>query len=140
MVPRIAKKVNKMQNFIVITNNDKLQSLVSILNDVSPFIVKNVYARLKNFKPATWSAHCFNQDESAAEYMIGMLKDAMNNCLSQSVINEIDHRLSLALEYQAQAQYNQLDIEEQNEQDLFWDRSDEQSAFDERLAMYENEY
>ncbi len=72
--------------------------------------------------------------------MLEMLKDSMQFCLSQSVINEVDSRLSLAMEYQAQAVYNQLDIEEQQDQDLFWDRADAQSAFDDRLAMYANEY
>ncbi|ADP02580.1 hypothetical protein GECvBMG_gp217c [Salmonella phage GEC_vB_MG] len=129
-----------MQNFITISNNDKLQSLIGILNDVSPFIVKNLYAHLKNVKPAIWSAYCHDQDESAAAYMLEMLKDSMQFCLSQSVINEVDSRLSLAMEYQAQAVYNQLDIEEQQDQDLFWDRADAQSAFDDRLAMYANEY
>ncbi|AFC21245.1 hypothetical protein GAP31_064 [Cronobacter phage vB_CsaM_GAP31] len=129
-----------MQNFITITNNDKLQSLIGILNDVSPFIVKNLYSHLKNVKPAIWSAHCYDQDESAAAYMIEMLKDSMQLCLSQSVINEVDSRLSLAIEYQMQAMYNQLDIEEQQDQDSFWDRADAQSAFDDRLAMYANEY
>lgn len=129
-----------MQNFIAISNHDKLQSLIGILNDVSPFIVKNMYAYMQKTKYAIWYAYCDEQDESAAAYMIEVLKDSMNLCLSQSVINDVDSRLSQAMEYQSQAMYDQLDTDEQQEQDDFWDRCDAQSAFDDRLAMYQNEY
>lgn len=129
-----------MQNSIIITQQDKLQSLIGIVNDVSPFLVKNLYAHMKRIKPAIWSAHCNEQDEKAAEYMIGILQDSIYLCLAQSVINDIDSRLTLALEYQTQAQYDQLDNEAQQDQDAFWERGDAQSAFDDRLAMYHNEY
>lgn len=128
-----------MKNSIIITNNDKLNSLIAILNDVSPFIVKALYAYMKKAQCELWSAHCMDQDENAAQFMVDHLKDMMELSLSQNVINEIDYRLSVALEYQAQAQYSQLDTEEQNAQDDFWDRADAQAAFDDRLAMYENE-
>lgn len=45
-----------------------------------------------------------------------------------------------ALEYQAQAQYLQLDTEEQQDQDAFWERSDAQADFDDKMSMYYNEY
>ncbi|UYL04496.1 hypothetical protein EPNKCIFM_00194 [Klebsiella phage KP13-16] len=56
------------------------------------------------------------------------------------MINEIDSRYSMALEYQAQAQYLQLDIEEQQDQDAFWEHQDAQADFDAKLNMYYNEY
>ena len=129
-----------MNNSIIITNNEKLTTLIGIVNDVSPFLVKNLYKYMQQYKHAMWSDYCNHQDESAAEYMITMLKDSIQMCLSQNMINEIDSRYSMALEYQIQAQYAQLDIEEQQDQDAFWQRGDEQAAFDDRLAMYYNEY
>lgn len=129
-----------MQNSIIITQQDKLQSLIGIVNDVSPFMVKALYAYMKRAQGAMWAAHCMEEDESAAVFMIDTIKDMMQLSLSQSVINEIDSRYSTALEYQIQAQYAQLDIEEQQDQDAFWSRGDEQAAFDDRLAMYHNEY
>ena len=129
-----------MKNSIIITNNDKLESLISLVNTVAPFLVRNMYKYMQQEQIALWSDHCNDQDENAAAFMIEMLKDSIQASLPQSIINEIDSRLSLALEYQVQAQFLALDIDEQNDQESFWNRSDEQAAFDDRLNMYANEY
>ena len=129
-----------MKNSIVITNNDKLTTLIGIVNDVSPFLVKNMYKYMQECKYSIWAEHCHYQDESAAEYMIARLRDNMQACLSQSMINDIASRYSMAIEYQAQAQYLQLDTEEQQDQEAFWERSDAQADFDDKMSMYYNEY
>lgn len=129
-----------MKNSIVITNHEKLTTLVGIVNDVCPLLVKNMYKYMQECKYGMWADHCHHQDESAAEYMIERLKDNIETCLSQSLINEIDSRYSMALEYQIQAQYGQLDIEEQQDQEAFWERQDAQADFDAKLNMYYNEY
>lgn len=127
-------------NSITISNNDKLQSLIGIVNGVAPLLVKSVYKYMAQFQPGLWSDHCHYHDDNAAAFMVEMLKDSINGTLPQSIVNEIDSRYSMALEYQIQAQYAQLNIEEQQDQDAFWDRQDEQTAFDDKVNMYYNEY
>jgi len=129
-----------MKNSTVITNHDKLTTLIGIVNDVSPFMVKALYAYMKKVQGAMWAAHCMDQDESAAQFMLDNLKEMMQLSLSQSVINEIDSRYSMALAYMVEAQYSQLDIEEQQDQDAFWERQDAQADFDAKVNMYYNEY
>ncbi len=140
MVPRPILKGGNMQNSILITNNDKLTTLIGIVNDHAPLMVKALYAYMKKAQCEMWAAHCMGEDESAAAFMVDTLKDMIQISLSQNVANEIDSRYSMALEYLAQAQYLMLDIDEQNDQDAFWEQEDAQSAFDDRLAMYQNEY
>lgn len=129
-----------MKNSIIITNNDKLNTLIGIVNGVAPILVKSVYKYMKEHQHGLWHDHCNYQDEAAAAFMIEMIKDNMQACLSQSIINEIDSRLTMALEYQAQAQYSQLSTEEQQDQDAFWERADAQADFDDKVNMYYNEY
>lgn len=140
MVPRPILKGGNMKNSILITNNDKLTTLIGIVNDHAPLMVKALYAYMKKAQSEMWAGHCMGEDESAAAFMVDTLKDMIQISLSQNVVNEIDSRYSMALEYLAQAQYLMLDIDEQNDQDAFWEQEDAQSAFDDRLAMYQNEY
>lgn len=129
-----------MRNFINITNNEKLQTLSGIVRDHSPLMVDNMYRNTERNHNGIWMAHCYDRCENAAQFMIDELRAAMVHCLPQSVINDIDSRYTMALEYQAIAQYNQLDGEEQEGQDLFWEKSDEQADFDDKVNMYYNEY
>lgn len=128
-----------MRNFINISNNDKLQTLISLVRDHSPLLVSNMYHKMQQKHYAIWSAHCNAECEDAAQFMIDELRIAMRHCLPENVIADIDSRYSMALEYQAIAQYNQLDTDDQTDQDDFWQASDEQADFDDKLNMYYNE-
>lgn len=128
-----------MRNFINISNNDKLQTLIGLVRDHSSLLVANMYRTMQQKHFAIWSAHCHDNCEDAAQFMIDELRAAMGHCFPQNVINDIDSRYATALEYQAVAQYNQLDSNDQYSQDLFWEKSDEQADFDDKLNMYYNE-
>lgn len=141
MVSRqVIKKVNTMRNLVSVSNVEKFQSLQGIVNNVAPFLVNGLIAKMKNKHHAAWSAYCFDNDEKAAEMMLNMLLDSVESSLPENIAEEITYRYNMAITYQEVAQFNMMDDDEQQDQDMFWEYADRQSAFDEKLAMYYNEY
>lgn len=118
----------------------KLCALQGIVNNVAPFLVNGLIAKMKNKHHAAWSAYCFDNDEKAAEMMLDMLLDSVETSLPENIAEEITYRYNMAITYQEVAQFNMMDDDEQQDQEMFWEYADRQSAFDEKLAMYYNEY
>lgn len=141
MVSRqVIKKVNTMRNLVSVSNVEKFQSLQGIVNDTAPFIVKGLITRMQQKKPEIWANYCLYNDSQAAAFMVGELLESVGNMLPENIAEEITYRYNMAITYQEVAQFNLMDDDEQQYQEIFWEYADRQAVFDERLEMYYNEW
>ncbi len=129
-----------MRNLVSVSNVEKFQSLQAIVNDTAPFIVKGLIARMQQKKPEIWTNYCLDNDDQAAAFMVGELLGSVGNMLPENIAEEITYRYNMAITYQEVAQFNLMDDDEQQDQEIFWEYADRQAVFDERLEMYYNEW
>ena len=129
-----------MRNLVHVSNVEKFQSLQAIVNDTAPFIVKGLIARMQQKQPEIWANYCLDNDDQAAAFMVGELLESVGNMLPENIAEEITYRYNMAITYQEVAQFNLMDDDEQQDQEIFWDYADRQAVFDERLEMYYNEW
>ena len=129
-----------MRNLVHVSNVEKFQSLQAIVNDTAPFIVKGLIARMQQKQPEIWANYCLDNDDQAAAFMVGELLESVGNMLPENIAEEITYRYNMAITYQEVAQFNLMDDDEQQDQEMFWEYADRQAVFDERLEMYYNEW
>ncbi|HCN5976668.1 TPA: hypothetical protein N6Y90_004798, partial [Escherichia coli] len=129
-----------MRNLVSVSNVEKFKSLQAIVNDTAPFIVKGLIARMQQKQPEIWANYCLDNDDQAAAFMVGELLGSVGNMLPENIAEEITYRYNMAITYQEVAQFNLMDDDEQQDQEIFWEYADRQTAFDERLEMYYNEW
>lgn len=129
-----------MRNLVHVSNVEKFQSLQAIVNDTAPFIVKGLIARMQQKQPEIWANYCLDNDDQAAAFMVGELLGSVGNMLPENIAEEIAYRYNMAITYQEVAQFNLMDDDEQQDQEIFWEYADRQAVFDERLEMYYNEW
>ena len=129
-----------MRNLVHVSNVEKFQSLQAIVNDTAPFIFKGLIARMQQKKPEIWANYCLDNDDQAAAFMVGELLGSVGNMLPENIAEEIAYRYNMAITYQEVAQFNLMDDDEQQDQEIFWEYADRQAVFDERLEMYYNEW
>lgn len=129
-----------MCNLVHVSNVEKFQSLQAIVNDTAPFIVKGLIARMQQKQPEIWANYCLDNDDQAAAFMVGELLESVGNMLPENIAEEITYRYNMAITYQEVAQFNLMDDDEQQDQEIFWEYADRQAVFDERLEMYYNEW
>lgn len=129
-----------MRNLVHVSNVEKFQSLQAIVNDTAPFIVKGLIARMQQKKPEIWANYCLDNDDQAAAFMVGELLGSVGNMLPENIAEEITYRYNMAITYQEVAQFNLMDDDEQQDQEILWEYADRQAVFDERLEMYYNEW
>lgn len=129
-----------MRNLVHVSNVEKFQSLQAIVNDTAPFIVKGLIARMQQKQPEIWANYCLDNDDQAAAFMVGELLESVGNMLPENIAEEITYRYNMAITYQEVAQFNLMDDDEQQDQEIFWEYADRQAVFDERLEMYYNEW
>ena len=129
-----------MRNLVHVSNVEKFQSLQAIVNDTAPFIVKGLIARMQQKQPEIWANYCLDNDDQAAAFMVGELLESVGNMLPENIAEEITYCYNMAITYQEVAQFNLMDDDEQQDQEIFWDYADRQAVFDERLEMYYNEW
>lgn len=128
-----------MRNLAIVSNNDKLTSLIGIVQDAAPFVLKRFYAVVQQSHQEQWLEHCYNKTEDSACHMYHAMLHMLESDLPAYAANEIADRFNKSVAYQETAIYNQLDSEEQEAQDAFWSKSDEQADFDDKVNMYYNE-
>ena len=133
-----------------VTYATRYDHMIMLVKDAAAFVADGWFVVLKSKYNDLWHDCCYSADvndegdESGDDLcwsiLYSKLQEYIEARLPSDIIEEINSRVQTMVTHMEVAQASMMDPSDEAAVWDAWDREDAQNAFDEKLAMYMNEY
>jgi len=127
---------------VYVTFASRLSNLLELVKAEAAFIHSDFWSQVKRTPSLDMAHHksIYDECEESSSLLLAHLTECIRESLSETKADELLHRNYM---YKIHCEVSQASMLEPHEEAAMWDiweAQDRQSAEDERIAMYRNEY